>query len=345
VAALEARLDAFKQAGGKVQKNAVQCVELFMGASPEAFKQPDFKLDDWAQAQVDWLHETFGKGNVLEAVLHLDETTPHMHALIFPQVMRVDNRGGDRRSEARHDAKQAPERAAKPALSAAHWLNGSKRLAALQTSYAEAMQPFALERGQERSRAKHQTIRQFYGSIERIERAAEIRGEVVNRAVAALPEPRMFSTPTQRDEHKDRQRRLAEVATKLHKTAKAREQQALSLRGQLQAVQGRYDGLEELVGGQEAVAALKQAQQARDELQLALTELRSDFARDRESLRSQMQADIDHWKQHAGELQVRVEDMEDKERELREWGRGWREQAREFERALSGSPDSGPRMG
>ena len=76
-----------------------------------------------------------------------------------------------------------------------------------------------------------------------------------------------------------------------------------------------------------------------------MTELRSDFARDRESLRSQMQADIDHWKQHAGELQIRVEDMEDKERELREWGRAWREQAREFERALYGEPDSGPRMG
>jgi len=344
-AALEASLDAFKEAGGKVQKNAVLCVELLMSASPEAFKQPDFRLDDWAQAQIDWLHKEFGKSNVLEAVLHLDETTPHIHALVFPQVMRVDNRGGDRRSEARHDAKGAPERAAKPALAAAHWLNGSKRLSELQTSYAQAMEPFGLERGQERSRAKHQTIKQFYGSIERIERAAKIPAYVVSSAVEALLEPRMVCSASRRDEQKERQRRLAEVATKLLKTAKAREQQALSLRGQLQAVQGRYDGLEELVGGQEAVAALRQAQQARDELQLALTELRSDFARDRESLRSQMQADIDHWKQHAGELQVRVEDMEDKERELREWGRGWREQAREFERALSGEPDSGPRMG
>lgn len=338
VAALDARLDEFRAAGGKVQKNAVQVVELLLGASPEVFKDPDFRLDDWAQAQIDWLHKEFGKSNVLEAVLHLDETTPHIHALVFPQVMRVDNRGGDRRSEARHDAKGAPERAAKPALAAAHWLNGSKRLSELQTNYAQAMKPFGLERGQERSKAKHTTIKQFYGSIERIEKAAQIQSGHVGRTIQALPEPRLVSTPNQREVTRRRQRELAEVATKLHKVAKAREQQALSLRGQLQAVQGRYDGLEELVGGQEAVAALKQAQQDRDELQLVLTELRSDFARDRESLRSQMQADIDHWKAHAGELDDKIE-------ELRQWGRGWREQAREFERALYGEPDSGPRMG
>ena len=80
-AALDARLEAFREAGGKVQKNAVQMVELFLGASPEAFAQEGFDLDRGAQAQIDWLHETFGKGNVLEAVLHLDETTPHVHAM------------------------------------------------------------------------------------------------------------------------------------------------------------------------------------------------------------------------------------------------------------------------
>lgn len=345
VAALDARLDEFRAAGGKVQKNAVQVVELLLGASPEVFKDPDFRLDDWAQAQIDWLHKEFGKSNVLEAVLHLDETTPHIHALVFPQVMRVDNRGGDRRSEARHDAKGAPERAAKPALAAAHWLNGSKRLSELQTNYAQAMKPFGLERGQERSRAKHQTIKQFYGSIERIERAAKIPAYAVSSAVDALLEPRMVCSASRRDEQKERQRRLAEVATKLHKVAKAREQQALSLRVQLEAVQGRYEGLERLVGGADAAVALAEAVQARNDLQRALEELRSDFARDRESLRSQMQADIEHWKQHAGELQVRVESMEDKEQELREWGRGWREHARDLERELYGEPDSGPRLG
>ena len=345
VAALDARLDEFRAAGGKVQKNAVQVVELLLGASPEVFKDPDFRLDDWAQAQIDWLHKEFGKSNVLEAVLHLDETTPHIHALVFPQVMRVDNRGGDRRSEARHDAKGAPERAAKPALAAAHWLNGSKRLSELQTNYAQAMKPFGLERGQERSRAKHQTIKQFYGSIERIERAAKIPAYAVSSAVDALLEPRMVCSASRRDEQKERQRRLAEVATKLHKVAKAREQQALSLRVQLEAVQGRYEGLERLVGGADAAVALAEAVQARNDLQRALEELRSDFARERDSLRSQMQADIEHWKQHAGELQVRVESMEDKEQELREWGRGWREHARDLERELYGEPDSGPRLG
>ena len=355
-AALDARLEAFREAGGKVQKNAVQVVELFLGASPEAFAQEGFDLDRWAQAQIDWLHETFGKGNVLEAVLHLDETTPHVHAMVFPQIMRAEKRGGARRGEG--GVKEAPERPAKPVLSASHWLDGGKRLSALQTDYARAMEPFGLERGQERSRAKHQTVRQFYGALERIERAAQIRGDVVSRAIERLPEPRLFSTPAQRDEQRERQLKLAEVATKLRRIAQGREQQALDLRQRLEALQGRYQGLQDLVGGVEAVDALEMATRAleevverhakeRAELQQALAELRSGAARDREALRSAMQADIDHWRQHAGELQGRVDALEIKQQEVREWGRRWKGRYEALEGELYGPEEgpAGPRMG
>jgi alpha-L-fucosidase len=42
-----------------------------------------------------------------------------------------------------------------------------KTLRELQTEYAQAMQPFGLERGVEHSRAKHETMRHVYGAQER----------------------------------------------------------------------------------------------------------------------------------------------------------------------------------
>lgn len=336
--ALEARLEAFRAAGGRVQKNAVQVVELFLGASPEAFSRKSFNLDEWAQAQIDWLHETFGEGNMLEAVLHLDETTPHVHAMVFPQIMRVEQRG-------KKAAKETPERPAKPVLSASHWLDGGRRMAALQTSYASAMKRFGLARGQERSRAKHQTVQQFYGNLDRIERAAQIREDVVSRAIERLPEPRLFSTTAQRDEQQKRQRELADLATKLSRIAKAREQQALDLRRRCEALQGRYEGLQALVGGAEAVQALTELRALterqtaeRAELQRALAELRAErdgAVNTRETLRAEMQADIEHWRAHAGALNDKIE-------ELRKWGRGWRDHARALEDELDGPEEPAP---
>lgn len=46
--------------------------------------QADGKLDEWCNDNIDWLQETFGKENVVSAVLHMDEKTPHIHATVVP---------------------------------------------------------------------------------------------------------------------------------------------------------------------------------------------------------------------------------------------------------------------
>lgn len=346
-AALDARLATFREAGGTVAKNAVQVVELLLTASPEAFTK-DFPLDRWAQAQIDWLHEKFGKGNLLEAVLHLDESSPHVHALVFPQTVRVDMRGGDRRSaKFRADTSEAPperpKRAAKQALAAANWLNGSRRMTALQSAYGLAMAPFGLRRGQERSRAQHTTIKQFYGSIERIEKAAQIQSGHVDRTIQALPEPRLVSTPNQREVTRRRQRELAEMATRLSRIAKAREQQALDLRLQLDAVRGRYEGLQALVGGPEAIRSLGSIARKLAEDRSALNKALADLRRERDkalSERDALRADMEHWRATAAAQEEEVE-------EVRQWGQCWMERAVALEAALRGEdePSSGPRLG
>ena len=56
------------------------------------------RLDEWCKDNIDWLHKTFGADNVVSAVLHMDEETPHIHATIVPivQTERKKQKGGVR---------------------------------------------------------------------------------------------------------------------------------------------------------------------------------------------------------------------------------------------------------
>lgn len=37
------------------------------------------RIKGWCADNLDWLRKTYGEDNVVSAVLHMDETTPHIH--------------------------------------------------------------------------------------------------------------------------------------------------------------------------------------------------------------------------------------------------------------------------
>lgn len=120
------------------RKDSVQAVEFVLSASPEFFQ--DKSQDDinrWANSNIAFIANKFGKNNLLSYALHQDETTPHIHMIITP--ITSDGR-----------------------LSCKDLLGGKAKLSKLQTEYALAMAKFGLKRGIEKSNAKHTTIRQFY---------------------------------------------------------------------------------------------------------------------------------------------------------------------------------------
>ena len=180
VAAVEARLADFRARGGRVQRNAVACLEAILTASPEAFAAPGFVLDEWAEAQIAWASKVFGATNVVEAVLHLDESTPHVHLLVVPEVLKAETRG-------RRPKGVAKGGAPKPCLAANDFVGDRARLSELQSDYAGEMARFGLERGVRGSRASHKAVRHWYGEI--AEREAE-RAEVeqLRQQVAELPD-------------------------------------------------------------------------------------------------------------------------------------------------------------
>lgn len=154
--AFQARLKDFQTRGGTVQKNAVLAIEAIMTASPEAFKDPSFDFEGWLQAQSEYAAQQFGAQNIISLVLHLDEETPHVHALILPEIERIERRGK------KPAGGQAAPKAPKPVLSASHWVDGRAKLAALQDDYAAAMGRFGLQRGKERSGARHTPVSEYY---------------------------------------------------------------------------------------------------------------------------------------------------------------------------------------
>jgi len=41
-------------------------------------------VNAWAEANVEWIKQTFGEENIIACTLHMDETTPHIHTEVVP---------------------------------------------------------------------------------------------------------------------------------------------------------------------------------------------------------------------------------------------------------------------
>ncbi len=153
----------------KPRSNAVLAIEVLLTASPEHFEgKSDQDVIRWAKANANWLRDRFGKDNVVHAVLHRDESTPHLVAYVVPEVAgRLNSRP----------------------------LIGSPQLMTeMQTDYAAAMAQFGLERGLQGSKARHQTIRAYYSRLNEVAGAASARVEKLGK-VEPAPDVSRWTRP------------------------------------------------------------------------------------------------------------------------------------------------------
>ncbi|HPY53950.1 MAG TPA: MobV family relaxase, partial [Treponemataceae bacterium] len=124
--------------GKKTRKDAVVGIEVLMTASPEWFAgKEEWQIKAWSERSVEWAKKHFGENNIISAVLHRDESTPHIHLVAFPET---------------------PEKK----LTAKHWLDGVEKMQAMQDGYAEAVKHSGLERGIKGSKARHIDIKRWY---------------------------------------------------------------------------------------------------------------------------------------------------------------------------------------
>lgn len=129
--------------GRRFRRGSVKAVEYMLTASPEWWNRVshDERKRFFIRAR-QWLRDVHGAVNIVGEWVHLDEKSPHLHALVIPFV------DGEKR------------------LSAKHFLGGAAKLSDLQDSYAQALAPLGLQRGIKGSKATHFPVREYWKAID-----------------------------------------------------------------------------------------------------------------------------------------------------------------------------------
>ncbi len=137
-----------KELGCRTKKDTVLMCSMLVSASPEFFKGmlPEHIREYYAMCYR-FFAERYGEKNIISAVVHMDETTPHMHLNLMPVL------------DGRLCCKRLFDRVA---------------LRKLQTDiYEQVGKHWGLERGKEGSKTKHLDVAEFKVKMAE-EKAAEI---------------------------------------------------------------------------------------------------------------------------------------------------------------------------
>mgnify|MGYP004701753143 FL=1 len=118
------------------------------------------RLDEWCQDNIDWLRMTYGVDNVVSAVLHMDEETPHIHATIVP-IVQTERKKQKKKLTAK---KRYRTKAPAPRLCADEVMSRAN-LIRYQDTYAEQMAAYGLQRGVKGSEAQHISTHEYYRSL------------------------------------------------------------------------------------------------------------------------------------------------------------------------------------
>lgn len=185
----------------KMRKDAVVAVEVLLTASPEFFDAIEKdrtklatnpRFTQWLKLTLDWAKKEFG-GNLVDATLHMDESTPHLHLMAVPLT-----------KDGRLCAKEVMARA---------------ELQRRQTEYATAVSTVGLSRGDPASETKrrHIALKEKPGSGGR---AAQLEAELA-KALADLNRQRKLSLEWSNKDLAKIKALQAEVASLEEKLTKA----------------------------------------------------------------------------------------------------------------------------
>lgn len=133
-------------------RETVLCREVVLSASPSYFRPgreeqagvfEHDRMKAWTVATLAWVKKQW-PDQVASITLHVErESTPHAHVLLIPRVFGPN--GWKLNSKA---------------------LFNRASLRQLQSSYADALAPLGIRRGEPGSEAKHSEVKQFYGVVQ-----------------------------------------------------------------------------------------------------------------------------------------------------------------------------------
>lgn len=177
----------------KPRKNAVLAIETIQTFSPEQVK--NINLDKWKRDNLQFLEETFGKDNVISVVLHLDEKTPHITAVILP----IDSKN-------KLNCREVTSR---------------ENLIKYQDNYAKHMEQHALKRGERGSKIKHKSPKKYYSELNSVNYHLEKDKKFIDGIIndELIPKKKLFeSNESFMDKISDYYEKLTDVCKKLIKS-------------------------------------------------------------------------------------------------------------------------------
>ena len=71
-------------AGCRVRRDSVKFVDTLVTVSPEFAKAHEAEMPEYFNRAFDFLKERVGEENIISAVVHMDERTPHLHLCFVP---------------------------------------------------------------------------------------------------------------------------------------------------------------------------------------------------------------------------------------------------------------------
>lgn len=243
-AAIEARTP------DKYRKDAVRAIEFVVSASPSWFEQNPEREREYFEAAAQWFQSEFSSENVVSAVVHRDESSPHMHLLVVP---RDDSSG-------------------KPKLNAKGIFGNKGVLQGRQNRFADHMAHFGVERGKPDPTRRHTKIAEWRAGHDQLDAREKGLSEREKTASAQMQEAQALSSSAREqiqeayrldDRNDDREMRLGEregaVSAQLQEV-KAREARASEREGQLVALERQLQERGERLSGGEQALAQRQAE-------------------------------------------------------------------------------------
>ncbi|MFV0289388.1 MAG: MobV family relaxase [Mangrovibacterium sp.] len=216
----------------KIRDNQVRALQIMLSGTHEDMLrlQSAGKLDEWCRDNIEWLQDTFGKENVVSAVLHLDEKTPHIHATVVPIVQ-----GERRKAEAeKNNGKKKYRKKAKDTVRlCADDVMTRDNLKQFQDTYAEKMQKYELSRGIKGSDARHISTPQYY-------RELHAQNEELKENIVALQEEQQEVYDKTRDLY-DRKDEAQEKFLNMHDHTQKKETEVADLETRIQQLKQDYE--------------------------------------------------------------------------------------------------------
>ena len=172
--AIQHRLDtaALTRKIGNTQVRAIRI--LLTGTHDDMERITDEgRLDEWCNDNLKYLADTFGKENIVSAVLHMDEQTPHIHATLVPIV-----KGERKRKKKEEQVKKRYRKKPTDTIRlCADDIMTRVKLKSYQDTYAQTMSGYGLQRGIDGSEARHITTRQYYRDL--VQQTEQLQTDIV----------------------------------------------------------------------------------------------------------------------------------------------------------------------